>query len=496
MLEFKKIFFLAVFAIATSVCAGQKAKLSSPVRDDFSMGFTKIIGYTSSGYFVQTGNLGYDVTAEKTGFRSPKYKIGYFNANLDLVWEKSIEANPAASELVDIRFMNDQALVFSTLWNETEKTSSLYVTAYDSSGNPGANREIGKSTQLPDKPFAYGSALSLRGSYGAFYALCKTEDDQLLVSVVVLDNELRPISQMTERIQQPYKGFTIAQMVVSEDAVVAWLGKRADKPKALSSRRDLSWFVYTIKSASLIEIPVGRGLEISTLGLTTDEFRDQLVVAGFFEEKDSYVGAGILSYRLNLGDATDTALVKQTTTIDAGQNMRLKGVRNFGEGGGLASYPIRKIIPKGNGGMVVVAESAFTTEYSYFDSFSQSYTRRLEFNFGDIVMFSLNADGTIDWSSSVQKNQTSMDDGGMFSSYCMLTESKRLVVFFSEPINRKSRVLMSGVSHLGVTEKTISIQLPEGTLLLPEGARQVDEQVLIVPAVLKRKLHLVQFSLD
>lgn len=89
-----------------------------------------------------------------------------------------------------------------------------------------------------------------------------------------------------------------------------------------------------------------------------------------------------------------------------------------------------------------------------------------------------------------------MDDGGLFSSYCMMTESQRLGFFFSEPINRKSRVLMSKVSYLGVPDKTTAVSSLEGTLLLPEGSRQVGEQDMIVPAVIKRKLHLIQISFD
>ncbi|MFM7078335.1 MAG: hypothetical protein ACKOYC_00940 [Bacteroidota bacterium] len=460
------------------------------------MGYTKVIGYTENGYFVQTGNLSYDVTVEKTGFRSPKYKIGFFNKDLNLVWGKTIEPSSEESDVIDIKCFNDKAFSVSMTWDEKNKFSSLYATTYDSSGKNTLNKEIGKSTQLDSKPFSYGSAVSLRGSHCAFYALSKSDEEKIQISIFILDRELNLVSYKKDYINQPAKSFDISQMVVSEDGQVAILGKRTDKPKALSSKRAYSWFAYAIKSGNLMEFPLARGLEVSLMRLSADEFKGQVVAAGFFEEKESYVGAGIVTYRLSLTTLDDTSMTKQTTTINAEQNMRLKGVRNYGEGGGLSTYPIRKMIPKGDGGLVLVAESAYTTEYSYFDSFSQSYTRRLEYNFGDVVLFSLNNDGSIQWSSSVQKNQTSMDDGGLFSSYCMMTESQRLVFFFSEPINRKSRVLMSKVSYLGVPDKTTTVSSPEGTLLLPEGSRQVGEQDMIVPAVIKRKLHLIQISFD
>lgn len=496
MTGLRNIFCMVILMASTTICLAQKVNLSAPIKDDFSMGFTKVIGYTPNGYFVQTGNLGYDVTVEKTGFRSPKYKLGFFNKDLSLVWDKPVESEPSGGEVIDIKCVNGLALVFSSYWDDKTAASTIYVTTFDTSGNKKTHQEVCQSIKMSAAPYAYGSATSLRGGNIAIYALSKAQDEKIEIRLIVIDEELRLISQTTGQINQPVRNFSFAQIAVSESGHPILLGKRNDKSKGLSSKRNISWFSYFIKNKSLIEIPVGRGLETSMLGIAVDEFRNQAVITGFVEEKDSYVGAGILTYRLGLEDSADTNIVKQSTTIDAGQNIRLKGARNLGEGGGLAAYPIRKIIPKGNGGLVLIAESAFTTEYSYFDSFSQSYTRRLEFNFGDIVVFSLDKHGAIDWSTSVQKDQISMDDGGVFSSYCMMTASQKLATFFSEPINRKSRVLMCCISHLGVTDKTVPIPVPEGTLLLPEGARQIDEQDLLVPAVVKRKLHLIQISVN
>ena len=88
-----------------------------------------------------------------------------------------------------------------------------------------------------------------------------------------------------------------------------------------------------------------------------------------------------------------------------------------------------------------------------------------------------------------------MDDGGVFSSYCMMTEGSSLGFFFSEPISKRSRVLCGSLSQNGVANKTIPLALPEGTLLLSEGAKQVGENELLVPVLLKRKLHLVRISI-
>ena len=239
-------------------------------------------------------------------------------------------------------------------------------------------------------------------------------------------------------------------------------------------------------------MPLGRGRDVTYLNLVIDEFRNEAVLTGFYLDKESFVGAGILHGRMKLEG--DTTILSQYISIDASQNLRLKGARNNGESGGLATFPVRKTIPRGDGGVAIIAESAYTTEYSYFDSFSQTYTRRLEYNFGDIVVFSLSNVGNLQWSASVNKEQSSMDDGGIFSSYCLLVGSHRLDFLFSEPISKKAKVLRGTVSQQGVPDKVVPIQLPEGTLLLSEGGKQVSENSVVIPALIKRKLHLIRFS--
>ncbi|MFM8916395.1 MAG: hypothetical protein ACKOGP_01475 [Bacteroidota bacterium] len=490
-LKISLILLTIMVSMQPLIVKAQKIETSADALDDFSLGYTQIIGFTESGFFILTSNNGYDVSGERVGFKSPKYKLGFAGNDLKLLWEKPIEPKVENGIIRMISQADDKIVLLSSSWNKSKSTLTINSYYIDEKGNSNGDGTTMSNIEFQKEPYFFGSSSSLHKEAFAIYAAAEVESG-VQISVVVFDNEQRVLSQNNELIRQPSRNFSVEDFAVSDSGDISFLGLRSEKVKALSAKREISWFAYLFRNDELLEKAIGRGLEMPHAHLAIDEFRNEAVFTGFYSDKQSYIGAGILYGRMGLSE--DTAIQIKNVTIDASQNLRLKGARNNGESGGLAGFPIRKIIPRGDGGVAIIAESAYTTEYSYFDSFSQTYTRRLEYNFGDIVVFTLNNGGSLQWSASVSKEQSSMDDGGIFSSYCMLVGSHKLDFLFSEPISRKAKVLRGTVSHQGVPEKVIPIQLPEGTLLLSEGGKQVSENSVIIPALIKRKLHLIRFS--
>lgn len=470
---------------------GQKAEISSKNLDDFSLGFTKVIGYSDSGFFLLSGSNGYEVSAERIGFKSPKYKVGFIGNDLNLIWQKPIEASNPNAEIRMVDCIDNRILVVYSDWDKGLSSVNIEGFFIDEKGQSGNPMMLGQVSGFNREPYAYGISMSLHKEVLAFYIASETEFGSKL-SVSLFNRELNPMTELSGIIKQPAKNFNIEQLAVSDSGKVMLLGLRSDKLKALSSKRENNWLGYVFSNDNLTEFPIGRGNEMPFLRIAVDEFRSEIIMAGLYNDQQSFVGAGFFYGRLGLQN--DSTPEVQLISIDASQNLRLKGARNNGSAGGLAGFPIRKVIPRGDGGLALIAESSFTTEYSYFDSFSQSYTRRLEYNYGDIVLFSIDRSGKMQWSASINKEQTSMDDGGIFSSYCMMIGSHSLNFLFSEPISKRAKVYHGSVSHLGVPEKVTPVQLPEGTLLLSEGARQVSENTMMVPAILKRKLHMLRLT--
>ncbi|HEY9703619.1 MAG TPA: hypothetical protein V6C58_14315, partial [Allocoleopsis sp.] len=141
----------------------------------------------------------------------------------------------------------------------------------------------------------------------------------------------------------------------------------------------------------------------------------------------------------------------------------------------LLSYNLDKLIPRSDGGAILIAEQYFIEErynrnnYPYAGAFGYGYSpwgwydpwyspwgfngwndpygfrygnRQADyyFNYNDIIVVNIKPDGEIQWSARIPKRQVSVNDGGISSSYAMSTIADKLVFIYNEdPRNLDSR---------------------------------------------------------
>ena len=321
-----------------------------------------------------------------------------------------------------------------------------------------------------------------------------TDSDKQTVFTAVLDDELKLVAYKSGIISFSEKTFDFTGYTLSNEGDLMLLGINSEKIKTLSSKRKTEYFVYSSpeNEKGFKEFNISAEMNITGLGIEFDNVNQQVVLAGFYSDKESFVGAGI--YYATLKVETSSEVVIKARAVEGQQNIRLKGERNTGSGMSLISYPIERIVLRQDGGAVIVAEAAYTTEYSYYDSFSQSFARRIEYNFDNVIIISVNSEGVADWSSVVEKRQVSMDDGGVFSSFCSLLNSEQLVILYNDNIGRRNKVTAVSIDNLGKNNRLKPFQQNEAIQLLPRSGKQVSENEIVIPALVKRKLHFVKFT--
>ncbi len=175
--------------------------------------------------------------------------------------------------------------------------------------------------------------------------------------------------------------------------------------------------------------------------------------------------------------------------------LKFVGQRNTGGGVSLFNYPIQRVIPRSDGGSLVIAEAAYLSEYSFYDYFTQTFNRRVEFHYDNILALSVNANGTIHWSQLIQKDQTSMDDEGLYSSFNIVLSPEELIVIFNKDIGRNNEVVGHSINAKGQIQIRTFSKKSDSISILPRAGKQVDENTIIVPAVTKKRLFLVKIEL-
>ncbi len=493
--NFIRPLLLFVFCILLQdVSTAQQLLISPSNIDATTLGYTKVIGQDEEGYFVLTSNLSMNIENDRVGFKYRKYKLTYYTKALTLKWEKSIEPGNSDMSIDAVTFFNDNVVVTASLYTRSENKLSYYFTTINNIGEQqSSNKPVAEFSPVKNDYDKSKIIISQGREKLAIVLLEFTSDESQTLFASILDTSFTEQEQKSVVIPFAQKTFDISGYSLSDHNDLVVLGINSEKIKALSSKRKTDYYVYSSKAGQKIfkDFKVSGDKMITGLGVAFDNINNLAVLAGFYSDRDSYTGAGIYyaSIDLNLNEE----LKVQTSAMDNQKNIRLRGERN-NSGLSLIGYPIERIVLRNDGGAVLVAEAAYTTEYSYYDSFSQSFTRRLEYHFDNVVAISINSDGTVDWNAVVDKEQISMDDNGIYSSFCSLLNSENLVIVYNNDISKHNSIVAATIDNKGKLNKGRPIPGTEGLLLLPRSGKQVTANSILVPAYKKRNQFLVQIT--
>ncbi len=486
--------FTILCCMAHVNASAQKIAISPTTIDESGFGFTKVIGQDATGYFLLMSNLSLNTESDRVGFKSRKYKIARFGTALDKKWSKEIEPASADENIDAVTFFNNKVLIVTSLYNKQDETVRCKFITVDNEGvfsNP--PNSLVTFSAIKNSYDKCKVVFSITRSQLALVMREFTNDTSQTAFTAVVDTSFRIMAQKSVVIPHPEKRFGFDGFTLSVNGDLALLGYHSEKIKALSSKRKIDFYVYAsrLDEKGFKEYIIPSQKAISTLGIAFDNFNNQVVLAGFYFEREAKAGTGIFYATIDI--QKNDELLFNTKIID-GQNLRRE--RNLSSGTGLTDYPIERIVIRNDGGAMIVAEAAYTTEYSYYDSFSQSFTQRLEYHFENVVVISVNKDATVDWSAIIEKNQVSLDDDGVFSSFIAILNSEQFLILYNDDISRRNKILPASINSKGVLTKGKPVPVSDGFILLPRSGKQVSENELLIPAYKKRDLYLVRFTFE
>jgi len=85
----------------------------------------------------------------------------------------------------------------------------------------------------------------------------------------------------------------------------------------------------------------------------------------------------------------------------------------------LGSYHLRSLIKRSDGGAILVAEQIYIYTYTYPCGNNMTCSATI-YNYNDIIVVNIDAEGKIEWSKKVPKRQRSKNDGGSYSSFALM----------------------------------------------------------------------------
>ena len=318
--------------------------------------------------------------------------------------------------------------------------------------------------------------------YSALFGF-QIKDDLLLYGYKILDQNLQIVGSDQGQLSAKNKS-TVDHILLTENADLLILcSDKNDNRAQVITKADLH--VLNSRGAVSKEVPLGNNV-VESLVMKSDYAQPNTVyLAGFFKPYRSGYLLGTYLCRHNLEEPT-----LQGRFVDFSDSLRnIYKVKNKKKE--LNLFTVKDLVVKNDGGLIVFAEAFFEiirnfgngTRYDNFSNLNIGQGNSHEFNFGDIMLMDFDKSFSNNWFTLIEKEQRSLDDNGVFSSFSVLNSGATLGLLYNKMFGNSNRPQYTVVDATG--NKTYS-NLPRvaGTSAwLNILAKQIGMKEMVVPII-------------
>lgn len=221
-------------------------------------------------------------------------------------------------------------------------------------------------------------------------------------------------------------------------------------------------FFYNAKDKKLKEYDVSlKDKQVISVRFALVDNQD-VVICGYYSNDFKFSAAGTFLFTINaFGGAVKTA-----TFMPFSQDFVGKLIQKSREGeAALPDFYLDKIFIREDNSILVIGEQYYTSEYIITDPTTGRQTIEYRFNFDDIVVTKIDANGRHLWNSKIPKRQYTTSDTEHFSYQCFDDGNKTRFYFNDHPDNeQKLSAMNEGEASLwsgGRQSVTTMIELTE-----------------------------------
>jgi hypothetical protein len=460
---------------------GQNTTVSTPTKIPASIDKVKLVGKNADGYVVRLSGNEEIFQAYSNDLRLTVAKKFEFNKN-----EGFIQYVHLLKSGMIIYFLraesNYTTLVAQIIDNKLQKvgTTSVIDTLYESIELANANL---RSYSDPSK------------KYILFYIPFFTNKQVIYMQMTISDYNLNIVSKSKIEI-----GRNEREMVYAK----AFLDTAGNAVLVLNGSNTTFEF-HTINkengTSKVNRINFGKQL-FGDPYFEIDNKNGGLVFAGFYDNKEgtgeaAAYGVFYQKYSLETGKPIASNIVSMPDSFMRKLTGREASITN----NRLFTFNIKKITQRIDGGVAVIAES-FIRDTRQEQSISLSIINPYNnfrtintFQYNDIIAFSMNADGVMEWNTILRKRQYSEEDNGYFSSFLTVNTKDKLFFLYSDDETQSSDLDIYELNSNGIAyKKLIATKQEKDLRYIPKLGKQTALNEALLPSIRKGIFHLVRFK--
>jgi len=476
-----KIILSFLFAILSLGALAQTVQVSSPSKLPGKAGKFRIQGKNNDGIIVR--------------FYGQEDVINIFDESLKLVGSRILDFKGESGLLQYIMLNKTGAVIFYL--SQDKKYSVLLAQPVNSKfieiGKPIVvdtiyDRRDLVATNLRFKPCIDQSYLMI---YYPFF----TSNALASVKMICVDRSVHSLYNKTIPLNRDEKQMEDAKSLIDNNGNTYFILKPEAKADGsmydvfrLSSAGDLNLYSFSTEKAIFGEPYFdldNRNGNLVVNGFYNDNKRAEEVANGFFYS----------SYNPATG-----ALIKTNYTAFTSDFIKELTGRATTDKPKLYTFTIRRSVLRNDGGALIVAESFIKdtretpVQVGFQPGFGNYHTSYV-YQFNDLITFSINPNGEMEWHSVMKKKQSSEDDNGVFSSFLTVNEKDKLRFLYLDDISTSGILNQYTLTSDGKADRKAVLNMEEkDVMLLPKSGRQVAPNEAVIPSYMNGMLKLVKIT--
>jgi hypothetical protein len=470
-------------AIAQTVEWGNQQKSKG------KLSYAQVLGENASGIFL--------ARARTSDFRS-EIVLEKYKSNLTIETAKDVY-EPSFARTERIIITESGAQQFLSVKNQTIGKHELQLVSYDNALNQSIpivlfNYDV--STLSSDRKITIRNSVDKRNFIIA-YLTESNEKGKSILNLYVFNAQF----QLKVSRRFPVKGFVNDLNLVNAecDAYGNFYGVVSMPRENVKGKdrgvKQFLFYNYQIATDNMLEYDIGKdSVYVNEVALVVNNFSLKVNIAGFYSEKNDEQCAGYFFYKVDIKTGEIEAVKYEKFDISF---ISKASTSMSGSLPSLSNLYVRKLVPNNEGGVTIVAEKYYETRQAYtFNSggFPQTNYRTI-YNYDEIIVVTTNNDGSARFKHFIKKNQTSVSDGGYYSSFLLLLTNGNIGIVYNQNVQEDDDVMMVTINNKGILDSKVLIKgMSYYVSIMPFESRQVSFNSAVITTLKDKRFCLMRLT--
>jgi hypothetical protein len=484
----KRISIYIIFCLHFSINFAQSVEWSNPQKIKSKTGYSQIVGESASGIYLlrcKDNSFSRDVIIEK-------YKS-------NLAQELSIPMPININGILERVLLFDNTIyVFVSAKNNVSNKIDLLLQKLDENLKPIGNAQVlisMNSEEIDNKTHFYIKHSSEKKFIGVMFLSNRKEKNNSNLNLFCFDGNMQ--QQYGKQYDLPYSiddiFITSYDMGNEGECYLLIDYPKSGVKKKGSDSRSFFLYSYSLGMDKMLEYEVGQSdVFIEEIGMCLNNYSKKISVTGFYSKDNSKKVSGYFYYVLDL--ASNELITKRFETFPLdfiSKRYNTKGTDD------LSDLYIRKMVARSDGGCLLLAEKYYLSRqtYTYYvNGFPQTNSRTV-YNYDDVQMMSFNADGSLQFNNTISKSQSSISDGGYYSSIVPIITAENLYVVYNNDVSTEGDMMLSYANNKGLIENKILVKaINTSALIIPSETKQVGSNSILACSLRDKRFTLMRIT--